>query len=78
MKAENWFQLRIVGVTTIEARLQPGFILEATSSNRGPRLSATHVDRLRDNLVFSAQPLSDLRHSEPVPRNWLFTISPVG
>ena len=24
MKAENWFQLRIVGVTTIRARLQPG------------------------------------------------------
>ncbi len=25
MKAENWFQLRIVGVTAMKVRLRPGF-----------------------------------------------------
>ena len=52
MKAESWFQLRVLGVTAIEARFQPGLVLEATSSNRGPQLSVTEVDRLRDNPAF--------------------------
>ncbi len=32
MKAENWFQLRIVGVTAIIARLRPGFFNRNQSS----------------------------------------------
>jgi hypothetical protein len=37
MKAENWFQLRIVGVTAIEARFRPGvfsssYILESRAA----------------------------------------------
>ena len=53
MNAENWFQLRIVGVTAI---IEPGFGRASSSQegslNRGPRLSVTEVDRLRDNPAF--------------------------
>lgn len=39
-------------VTTIRTRLRPGFSLEAASSNSGPSLSVTEIDRLRENPTF--------------------------
>ena len=41
MKAENWFQLRIVGVTIIKARLRPGFFFAGGLPDSEPRLSVT-------------------------------------
>jgi hypothetical protein len=56
MKAENWFQLGIAGVTSIEARFQPGSVLEAGSSNRGPRSWVTKVDSLCDKHALRSGP----------------------
>ena len=52
MKAENWFQLRVVGVTSIRPGFGRASSLQEVSPNRGPRFSVSQADSLGDILTF--------------------------
>jgi hypothetical protein len=50
MKTENWFQLRIVGVTII-ARLLPGFFYRRARPGRAILSLLTGVSQLRTRIM---------------------------